>query len=193
MAVENPYADMFGSQHWLEGFEAGRASRDAEIESLQTWNAALHAQLAENDAELEKSMRERDGWQERVDAIATALGDKTEWSNLNDRGYNATVLAAELHIALAEKEAEFARLQDRAEFDATDGAHPAWWRGHDRAEAKFRELIAAKDALIANREDAIKLLERDLRAARADLVRLREERDHYRAKALGLQETPNAK
>ncbi len=28
---ENPYADMFGSQHWLEGFEAGRASRDAEV------------------------------------------------------------------------------------------------------------------------------------------------------------------
>jgi len=31
-------------------------------------------------------------------------------------------------------------LRDYAEYDGTDGAHPAWWRGHDRACAQTQEV-----------------------------------------------------
>ena len=30
---------------------------------------------------------------------------------------------------------------DNPEMDATDGAHPAWWRGHDYTSAQFATLV----------------------------------------------------
>lgn len=32
-------------------------------------------------------------------------------------------------------------MEDNPEYDATDAAHPAWWRGHDHAERKMREQV----------------------------------------------------
>lgn len=32
-------------------------------------------------------------------------------------------------------------IYDRPEDDATDGAHPAWWRGHDHGSQKVAELL----------------------------------------------------
>lgn len=42
--------------------------------------------------------------------------------------------------------------------DATDGAHPAWWRGHDRATEEWRERVS--------------IAERERDEARADLAQL---------------------
>jgi hypothetical protein len=55
-----------------------------------------------------------------------------------------------------EAAAQLDALTDRPEFDATDGAHPAWWRGHDASEAKFREKIDALTAGLAASEAARK-------------------------------------
>jgi len=33
------------------------------------------------------------------------------------------------------------RKVDDPTFDATDGAHPAWWRGHDYVSARFKEEL----------------------------------------------------
>lgn len=41
-------------------------------------------------------------------------------------------------------------IEDHPEFDATDGAHPAWWRGHDHAAAKFIELKLRLEASLAD-------------------------------------------
>lgn len=32
-------------------------------------------------------------------------------------------------------------MTDDPTFDATDGAHPAWWRGHDYVSARFKEEL----------------------------------------------------
>lgn len=45
---------------------------------------------------LEDVIDQRDAFHARIDEIADALGDETEWSNLNDRGARALELAAEL-------------------------------------------------------------------------------------------------
>jgi hypothetical protein len=44
-------------------------------------------------------------------------------------------------IRIAELEAELASLRDDPEFDATDAAHPAWWRGHEHTTAVFCQLV----------------------------------------------------
>lgn len=61
---------------------------------------------------------------------------------------------AELRRAHAEIDrlrAEVAALRDDPEFDATDGAHPAWWRGHDYVSARFKEEL---DKARKERDDA---------------------------------------
>lgn len=64
---------------------------------------------------------------------------------------------------LAESKAECERLRDNPSDDATDAAHPAWWRGHDNGAngmAKLVEKLRAEgERLRARIED---LTERDL-------------------------------
>lgn len=38
--------------------------------------------------------------------------------------------------------------------DGTDGAHPAWWRGHDRASEVWREKIGALVAAVRREREA---------------------------------------
>ena len=40
---------------------------------------------------------------------------------------------------------------DDTTLDATDGAHPAWWRGHDHTEARMRAQV---EAMRAERDEA---------------------------------------
>lgn len=61
------------------------------------------------------TIEERDHMHEQIDAIADALGDETEWSNLNDRGDNAIELAAALVKERDEARAEVARLRTAIE------------------------------------------------------------------------------
>ena len=51
----------------------------------------------------------------------------------------STELFAEIDRLRAEVDA--LKAADNPEFDATDGAHPAWWRGHDYVSARFKEEI----------------------------------------------------
>ena len=55
-----------------------------------------------------------------------------------------------ISLTIAAKDTEIERLRkawDDPIFDATDGAHPAWWRGHDHgALAAFNEIERLKNA-----------------------------------------------
>lgn len=87
--------------------------------------------------------------------------------------------------------AEVARLRDDPALDGTDGAHPAWWRGHDRAAEVWqgRAEAAEREAAMLRGEtagaavslgiisDDLDSTRRQLDAARADLARVTAERD----------------
>jgi hypothetical protein len=51
--------------------------------------------------------------------------------------------AGELEVQLAAARAEVDRLTaaDNSDFDATDAASPAWWRGHDHTTKVFCALV----------------------------------------------------
>lgn len=52
-----------------------------------------------------------------------------------------------------QKRARFAACYpDDPELDATEGAHPAWWRGHDYVAAKFREVLSLERARVVELE-----------------------------------------
>lgn len=51
--------------------------------------------------------------------------------------------------------AEVARLRDDPALDGTDGAHPAWWRGHDRAAEVWRERVEAAEREAARLREII--------------------------------------
>jgi hypothetical protein len=61
--------------------------------------------------------------------------------------------------------------------DATDGAHPAWWRGHDRAAEM---LTAQRDAALADAARARAAYARDLDGLRAEVRRADDERAAWR-------------
>jgi hypothetical protein len=42
--------------------------------------------------------------------------------------------------------------RDEPLFDATDGAHPAWWRGHDYTARRFGDLVSRLRAAEKERE-----------------------------------------
>lgn len=52
-------------------------------------------------------------------------------------------LSTELFAEIDRLRAELGALKaaDNPEFDATDGAHPAWWRAHDYVSARYREEL----------------------------------------------------
>jgi len=79
----------------------------------------------------------------RLNEIADALGDETEWSNLNDRGVNALELAHQAVTALATHEARAAKL--RAEFETDDP---------DTIIATMRMVIAECDRMQDERDAA---------------------------------------
>jgi hypothetical protein len=61
--------------------------------------------------------------------------------------------------------------------DATDGAHPAWWRGHDRAAEM---LTAQRDAALADAARARAAYATDLAGLRAEVRRADDERAAWR-------------
>ncbi len=141
-------------------FEAGRASRDAEFEQMQrahertqTLAHELRAQLAEmREAfdRLKTAIDEHFGMQPTMTPDEAVLFLDQEICRRNAvRDNRETEQRGTIAKLAAERDALIVKLHDDPELDATDGAHPAWWRGHDHVEAKFRELIAAKDAEIA--------------------------------------------
>lgn len=61
----------------------------------------LRAEAEAEERSHGQTIDDRDALHERIDDIADALGDETEWSNVNDRGANALDLANEAVNRLA--------------------------------------------------------------------------------------------
>lgn len=79
---------------------------------------------------------------------------------------------SELLAEIDRLRAEVAALRDDPEFDATDWAHPAWWRGHDYVSARFKEEL---DKARRERDDLKAKLDAELPAAwREDIQSLNE-------------------
>lgn len=60
------------------------------------------------------------------------------------------------YFATARRKAEQAI--DNPELDATDGAHPAWWRGHDYVSSQFRDALLKERARVAELEASIRTM-----------------------------------
>ena len=72
----------------------------AENERLQKW------------IDSDNTIEQRDAHEDRINEIANALGDQSDWSNMNDRGENALELVYELKARLAECEEENKELKE---------------------------------------------------------------------------------
>lgn len=68
----------------------------AEIERLTGVVGENTARLTDEESAHLETIDERDAFEERIDEIADALGDETEWSSDNDRSQNAVELAEEV-------------------------------------------------------------------------------------------------
>ncbi len=77
--TENPYivhGTMNSAQAWQEGYEAGRASRDAEVEAAKrSKDAFIEAVIGQRDSEAEENnaLRARLADREKLDTIESAL------------------------------------------------------------------------------------------------------------------------
>ncbi len=83
-------------------------------------------------------------------------------------------LSTELFAEIDRLRAELGALKaaDNPEFDATDGAHPAWWRAHDYVSARFKEEL---DKSRRERDDLKAKLDAELPAMwREDIQSLNE-------------------
>jgi hypothetical protein len=69
------------------------------------------------------------------------------------------------------------RAADDPLLDGTDGAHPAWWRGHDRAAEMLK---AQRDAALADAARARAAYATDLDGLRAEMRRADDERATWR-------------
>jgi hypothetical protein len=74
------------------------------------------------------AVREREMW----------AGDSSWWSAV--RMEPMTPSALDAAVAAEDRVAD-----DEPLLDGTDGAHPAWWRGHDRAAEVWRERVATAE------------------------------------------------
>ena len=82
-----------------------------------------------------------------------------------------------LRTELAAAQAELARLRDDPELDGTDGAHPAWWRGHDaraliERTAEWRDEVMRLRALVPSEEVTTRIWTDNARN-RAEVDRIR--------------------
>ena len=76
----------------------------ARAEAAETERDALRKENCVQQNTITGLVIDCEGWEERVNEIATALGDKTEWTSENDRGINALLLAKTLPVNLAADE-----------------------------------------------------------------------------------------
>jgi hypothetical protein len=84
--------------------------------------------------------------EEALDAIkARAVVRYADVDSPHDQGGEARDAAASDVLTLV-AEVERLRAQDNPALDATDGAHPAWWRGHDYVTERWRERLATAEA-----------------------------------------------
>lgn len=114
---------------------ATRFEKCVDLVAAVRMNDKLTKELAESEASVSQLIGQRDRFEERIDQIADALGDETEWSNLNDRGEQCLE-----RIALYEEEIkQLKKLLDKMQ--AVDDLCPACFASRDSEEAEeIRQL-----------------------------------------------------
>lgn len=102
----------------------------------QKYRAVEHErdQLRDKIADVTK---ERDETRNRLMTLQTT-------SDLDKAGWEAdhnTLVNVRRQLEEVKKERDALRSADNPEWDATDAAHPAWWRGHDHTAKVFCQLV----------------------------------------------------
>lgn len=106
-------------------------------DSVEAIAERLRAQLAEQFKGMLATYGEQS---EALEAIARALGGEMDAGGFFDQTGRKVFTIRELPAAVGRA------LRDPTEMDGTDGAHPAWWRGHDdgaKGVARALYLVAA--------------------------------------------------
>lgn len=126
-------------------------------DSVKPWEwGRIVTEVRAGDFSETRALEKVERYEERINDIANALGDETEWSSANDRGANAVELAASLRsdLALVTKERDEARetamgttRQFQALADAARCFKSLWAEGP--WGAALQELFFAVDALTA--------------------------------------------
>lgn len=164
--------------------EATIAAQDAALTTLYDEHNRRGAELAEENARLRAHLR----------AIAEELATLAD----DDPTPSADTIVERMRAERAQWEVERERItrealadsRDAPDLDATDGAHPAWWRGHDAGCRGMREAweraCTERDAAIGEvgRRGEVISHERTLRAT-AEM-----ERDALRAILAGQPRAP---
>jgi hypothetical protein len=96
-------------------------SLQAERDALAQKVADMEEAAEEETREFDKTLAERDYWVEKIDAIADALGDETEWTSSNDRDQSAEKLAKHLRVRVKELEEVLRREQGSQGIRASNG------------------------------------------------------------------------
>jgi hypothetical protein len=87
---------------------------------------------------------------------------------------------AEAQLAAARTEAERLKSADNPEYDATDGASPAWWRGHDHTTKVFCALV---NDILDGKDDGSGANREPWASTRKRLLGLRAEKSKWQRRA----------
>lgn len=136
------YLYVGASAAWSVGHEAGLAAGRAEREPLATAAPGVGAAATSpSDDDLKRIA---------ADAVAPGLRlDHICWS-VNAETHFRAIWEAAFAAGRAEK--------DDPTFDATDGAHPAWWRGHDASTEKYLSRMQAAEQKLAALVEGLRAL-----------------------------------
>ncbi len=145
---------------WREMYQSALGTVHAENDALRAEVAKLRDIVSMNAACADAEWRGKR--EEQIDAIADALGDESEWSNLSDRGDNALEAATSIVAERDKLRAEVARLTAAATL-ARSGAAEAVrdadaMRQQDDADDVRRDIDAEREL------DAFWALDSTLRA-----------------------------
>jgi chromosome segregation ATPase len=150
--IANRHDDLAAANARAEEEERNAARADeqsaAMIASLDTERAARVAAEAERDGTLTEANDLRLRVERLVEGAAKlterAEEAEEEWRLADFRVKSAESRSDDFAARLAAAEAEVKRLRlawDDPEMDATDGAHPAWWRGNDAGVAGAVRIV----------------------------------------------------
>lgn len=91
---------------------------------------------------------------EEREADARIVELEAQIRDAGDHAEQLQIERSELEARL--KEAEEKLALDNPELDATEGAHPAWWRGHDHTSKVFKSKLTAAEARTEKAEKKLK-------------------------------------